>query len=221
MGGKIDVTEALKSCVDYYDKGHYEYFNKFSDELIKKPYDEQFLQRFLNLLPGGGHILDVGCCSTAQQARYFYQNGFKVTAIDLSEKCVETARKHFPHIVFKQMDMTNMNFGDASFDGINAFYSIIHIPDEKLDVLFFDCNRLLNDGGLFAVTVHAGDFYGYFKENGIPVFYRTYSQEDLEGYLEKYGFEIVEINQRKPIYDFEFQSERIYLIARKMKTVVV
>ncbi|MBN2890571.1 MAG: hypothetical protein JXL97_01775, partial [Bacteroidales bacterium] len=67
-----------------------------------------------------------------------------------------------------------------------------------------------------AITVHAGDFYGYFDENGIPVFYRTYTQIELRELLDKHGFRIIEIEQRQPVYDFEFQSERIYLIAEKI-----
>jgi len=35
--------------------------------------------------------------------------------------------------------------------------------------------------------------------------------------LDKHGFKILEIKQRQPIYNFEFQSERIYLIAEKIK----
>jgi len=147
----------------------------------------------------------------------YRDNGFYVTSIDLSKKCIETAKKNFPGIDFIQMDMLNMDFEDNSFDAINAFYSIIHIPDEKLNGLFNDLNKILKIHGKIAIAVQAGDFYGFFDENEIPVFYRTYTQGDLKGLLGKYGFKIIEIEQRQPIYDFEFQSERIYLIAEKVK----
>jgi SAM-dependent methyltransferase len=168
-------------------------------------------------MPDNGELLDIGCCSTAQQARLFHANGLKVTSIDLSEKCIDTAKRSFAGIDFMQMDMTEMDFASESFDGINAFYSIIHIPNEKLDKLFYDFNKILRINGKIAITVHAGDFYGYFNENEIPVFYRTYTKSELQDILTKHGFQILEINQRKPIYDFEFQSERIYLIAEKIR----
>lgn len=216
---KIDIEKAKGSCSDYYDKVHLDYFNQYSDELIKKPYDKEFLDRFLLMIGENARILDLGCCSTAQQARYFHENGHRVTGIDLSKNCIATARQEYPYIDFRQMDMTEMDFEENSFEGINAFYSIIHIPDEKLDKLFFDLNNFLKMNGAIAIAVHAGDFYGYYDENEIPVFFRTYTQNDLQQYLGKYGFEILEINQRQPIYDFEFQSERIYLIAKKIKDI--
>lgn len=215
MGNKINIQKAKESCVNYYDNDHINYYEKYSDELEKKPYDKEFLNRFTSLIEEGGNILDVGCCSSAQQAKFFYDNGFKVTCIDLSANCIETAKNKFPQIEFYQMDMTQMSFESNSFDGINAFYSIIHIPDEKLDALFADFNRLLRPNGKLAISVHEGDFYGFYQETESSVFYRTFSKKILINYLKKHNFEIVEIEQRLPFYDFEFQSERIYLIAKK------
>jgi hypothetical protein len=42
------------------------------------------------------------------------------------------------------------------------------------------------------------------------------TQGELLQLLDKHGFRIIEIEQRQPIYGFEFQSERIYLIAEKI-----
>ena len=169
----------------------------------------------MSLIENPGKILDIGCCSTAQQARFFRDNGYKVTSIDLSEKCIETAMQNFPGIDFIQMDMVEMDFENESFDAINAFYSIIHIPDEQLNGLFNDFNKILKPNGKLAIVVHTGDFYGYYDEIETPVFYRTYTQNELKKYINRSGFEIIEMKQRQPIDDFEFQSERIYLIARK------
>ncbi|MBN1597285.1 MAG: class I SAM-dependent methyltransferase [Bacteroidales bacterium] len=182
----------------------------------KKPYDKDFLTRFSALIEKGVRILDIGCCSTAQQARFFRDYGFVVTGIDLSKNCIETAKRNFPGIDFLQMDMLEMDFADGSFDAICAFYSIIHIPDEKLNGLFNDFNRILKMNGKISITVHAGDFYGYYGENEFPVFFRTYSKRDLIDLLDKHGFKLIEMEQRQPIYDFEFQSERIYPIAEKL-----
>lgn len=212
-----DIEKAKSSCIEYYDNAHEEYLSEYRDELNNKPYDKDFLLRFIEKIPPNGKILDIGCCSTAQQARFFVSNGFKVTSIDLSEKCIETAKINFPEIEFEQMDMTEMNFEKDSFDAVNAFYSIIHIPNDKLDGLFADMNKVLRNKGKLAISVHAGDFYGYYEENEIPVFYRTYTEKELIDVLSNHGFKILEIQQREPIYDFEFQSQRIYLLAEKIE----
>jgi SAM-dependent methyltransferase len=217
MTNKYDIEKTRNSCIDYYDSTYKDYYDKYMNELEKKPYDKNFLIRLISLIRKNDTILDIGCCSTAQQARFFRDNGLIVTSIDLSEKCIETAKHMFAGINFLQMDMLEMNFCFESFHAINAFYSIIHIPNENLNKLFSDFNRILIKSGKIAIAVHAGDFYGYFNENEMPVFYRTYSKNKLRELLDQHGFRIIEIEQRQPIYDFEFQSERIYLIAEKIK----
>jgi ubiquinone/menaquinone biosynthesis C-methylase UbiE len=216
MPQKIDLKDIQISCVKYYAFLNQDYFNKYADELEKKPYDLDFLNRFAGQIEKNGKVLDIGCCSTAQQARFLKNRGFQVISIDLSAECIASVKHRFPGIDFRQMDMLQMNFDNESFSAINAFYSIIHIPDEKLDQLFYDFNRILKLHGKIAIAVHAGDYYGYFTENEIPVFYRTFQQTDLKDLLSRHGFSIIEINQRLPIYDFEFKSERIYLTAEKI-----
>ena len=147
MRNKTDIEKAKSSCREYYDKNYDNYYQKYSDEIIKKPYDKNFLTRFMSFIENPGKILDIGCCSTAQQARFFRDNGYKVTSIDLSKKCIETAMQNFPGIDFIQMDMVEMDFENESFDAINAFYSIIHIPDEQLNGLFNDFNKILKPNG--------------------------------------------------------------------------
>ncbi len=209
------VTDTKQSCIHYYDERHAAYLNDFSDELERKPYDRNFLNRFTNLLAPASRVLDVGCSSAAQQARFLHDKGFRVTSIDLSGACISTAKHHFKGIEFLQMDMTQMSFCDEAFSAIVAFYSIIHITNEQLPVLFDHLNRVLQPGGKLALSVHAGDFYGYYQENEIPVFYRTFSQEELLYLLSQSGFQLLEMDQRPPLYDFEFPSERIYVLAEK------
>ena len=112
---KINLKKVKTSCLNYYTATHKDYFEKYSDELEKKPYDNDFLIRFIALLENNSSILDIGCCSTAQQARFFRDKGFKVTSIDLSEKCIDTAKNNFPGINFIQMDMLEMKFLADSF----------------------------------------------------------------------------------------------------------
>ncbi len=212
---KNDIEKAKSSCVNYYDKNYEVYYQKYSDELAQKQYDKDFLKRFISGIENNGRILDVGCCSTAQQARFFRDNKYRVTSIDISGKCIEKAKQNFTGIDFYTMDMTKMRFDNESFDAINAFYSIIHIPDEQLNELFKSFHRILKSGGKLALVVHEGNFYGYYKENEFDVFYRAFTMEELVKHLIKSGFIIVEMSRRLPLDELEVQSERIYIIARK------
>lgn len=215
MHNKSDIDAIKQSCMDYYNHLHASYYEKYHNDLEHKAYDKEFLQRFVGQIPAKGKILDIGCGSSAQQAHFFRDMGFKVTAIDLSEKCIETAKQMFTGITFRKMDMLEMDFETNAFDAINAFYSFIHIPDEKTNRIFSQSNRVLKTNGIMAIAVYANDFYGYYNKNDIPVFYRTYSQAGLIKLLSQHGFEIIDIEERQAIYDFEFQCERIYLTAKK------
>ncbi|PKP34769.1 MAG: hypothetical protein CVU00_05345 [Bacteroidetes bacterium HGW-Bacteroidetes-17] len=215
---KIDLEKAKQSCVNYYDAAHQDYHDQYHDELSVKPYDKEFLTRFSTLIGKDAKVLDIGCSSSAQQAQFFRDTGFQTTSIDLSEKCIATAKASFKGIHFLQMDMLAMNFESDTFDAVNAFYSIIHIPDEKIEGLFIDLNRILKPNGKLAIAVHAGNYSGFFEENGMSVFYQTYTKDKLKYLIDKFGFRILEIQERQPIYDFEFQTVRIYLMAEKIKT---
>lgn len=210
------ILSAYKqSCIDYYNHMHDIYFDKYHKDLEYKIYDKEFLLHFVNQLPVKSKILDIGCGSAAQQARFFRDMGHQITAIDVSEKCIETAKQKFTGIQFQQMDMLDMHFESHTFDAINAFYSFIHIPKEHSHTLFSLCNRILRPNGLMAIAVYADDFYGYYDKNEIPVFYRSYSQTELTTLLVGHGFEIIHMDERQAIYDFEFQCERIYVVAKK------
>jgi hypothetical protein len=90
MEKKIDIQKAKDSCSDYYDKVHLDYFNQYSDELIKKPYDQVFLKRFLSTVEANGKILDIGCCSSAQQARYFHDAKHKTDIAEINHHNLST-----------------------------------------------------------------------------------------------------------------------------------
>jgi len=216
---EIDFEKAKQSCVNYYDSAHQDYHDQYRNELSVKPYDKVFLTRFSTMIEKDAKVLDIGCSSSAQQAQFFRDTGFRTTSIDLSEKCIATAKANFKGIHFIQMDMLEMNFESDSFDAINAFYSIIHIPDEKIEELFFDLNRILKLNGKIAIAVHTGNFSGFFEENGMSIFYQTYTQDKLKYLIDKFGFRMLEIQERQPIYDFEFQTVRIYLMAEKIKNI--
>ena len=57
-----EFEKVKKTCIDYYDNSHNDYFEKYFDELDKKPYDKDFLIRFASLLKKDAKILDIGCC---------------------------------------------------------------------------------------------------------------------------------------------------------------
>jgi 2-polyprenyl-3-methyl-5-hydroxy-6-metoxy-1,4-benzoquinol methylase len=100
------------STIDYYNENAESFFSDTISVDMTALYEP-----FLNLLPENAHILDAGCGS-GRDSLYFLRNGYKVTAIDASEKLSELASKLLKQTVlnigFQEMEIEN------EFDGIWA-----------------------------------------------------------------------------------------------------
>ena len=53
--------------------------------------------------------------------------------------------------------MTSLDVDDASLDGVCAWYSIIHVPDEELPQVFSEFARVLRTGGHVLLAFQVGD----------------------------------------------------------------
>jgi SAM-dependent methyltransferase len=108
-------------------------------------------QPFIELLPPGAAILDVGCGSGRDSA-FFKQAGYQVTALDGSIRMVNEAAVHLGKSVF-HLRFDQINF-ENTFDGIWANASLLHVPRKQMpDIL----NRLSK------ALIHSGILYMSFK----------------------------------------------------------
>ncbi|MFA6446986.1 MAG: methyltransferase domain-containing protein [Patescibacteria group bacterium] len=87
------------------------------------------------LLPVGSSILDLGC-GEGQNAIHLAQNGFKVTAIDISkpgiDKLKAIAKQKKVKIVAKVADVIKYVENDAKFDAIICMNVLQFIPANKI-----------------------------------------------------------------------------------------
>lgn len=87
-----------------------------------------FLLRFSQLVKPNSKVLDLGC-GPGETSRTLKEMGFETCGADLSGQQISLAEQAVPDASFVQGDMTNENlFGPEAFDGITAFYSLIHVP---------------------------------------------------------------------------------------------
>ena len=112
--------------------------------------------RYLNLLrdeiPIGSKVLDLGCGS-GELASRFLASDYDVMGVDISERQIELAREAVPDATFVHADMTSIDFVDASFDAVMAFYSIIHVPRAEQAGLIASIASWLSPGGLFVASM--------------------------------------------------------------------
>ena len=200
-----------------YDPVADEYAEKFFRELQHKPFDCELLDRFADRLRGWGPVCDLGC-GPGQIARYLHERGVAAFGLDLSRSMVEVAQRLNPGIHFEQGDMQALPAAEGAWAGIAAFYSIIHVPPDRVLSTLRELRRVLRSGGLLLLSFHVGAEVIHLDEWwGKPVsldFY-FFSPGDMEGYLRRAGFEVEAVLERAPYEGVEHPSRRGYILARK------
>lgn len=141
-----------------------DYYNKNASSFAEKTIDVDFQEtqkRFQKLLPMQGYILDFGCGS-GRDTKYFLNQNFKVDAIDGSEKLCRIASDYtgikVKKMFFKELDEVE------KYDGIWACASILHLPQNELQMVFIKMVKALKRDGIIYTSFKYGDFEG--ERNG-------------------------------------------------------
>ena len=149
------------------------------------------IERFVKLLPINGKILDVGCGGGIPATKYLVDSGFDVVGIDFSDNMLNLARKNVPNATFWKKDMTKLDFKDNSFDGIVAFYSIIHVPKELHSSLFRSFQGILKNGGVMLISMGSKEYEGTEHYYGANMFWSHYNPEKTLQFIKDSDFEII------------------------------
>ena len=201
-----------------YDRVADEYAARIAGELAGKPLDRALLSCFVEQVGGLGLIADIGC-GPGHVAAYVHELGAQVVGIDLSPEMVAIAQQGSPDISFEQGSMLALAAPDASWGGIVALYSIIHLPVEKRPRALAEFYRALRPGGLLLLAFHMGDEQRHVEEWwGHEVSLDTWflQPREIEALLRDVGFFVEMSLVRQPYApDIEHQSQRAYILARK------
>ncbi|GLY53294.1 class I SAM-dependent methyltransferase [Lentzea sp. NBRC 102530] len=101
-----------------------------------------------------GPVLDVGCGPGDITAR-LAALGVDASGIDLSPGMIALARSTHPALRFEVGSMTEPLPGGLG--GILCWWSLIHVPDELVPVVFGHFREAVVPGGLVQVGFHVGD----------------------------------------------------------------
>jgi len=185
----LDVKEKEEIVRKGYDRIAEKYQN------IRHAFDnKRELGEFASLLPKNAKVLDVGCGAGVPVAQFLVEYGSDVTGIDFSKNMLILARKNVPKAKFVQKDMTKLDLTANSFDGLTAFYSIIHVPREKHFLLFQSFHRILKPEGIMLICLGPDEWEATEKYYGIKMFWSQYAPEKALQLIEKAGFEVISGN---------------------------
>jgi SAM-dependent methyltransferase len=140
-----------------YDTVAVSYADYVRDSLDGEPYLRSALALFADIVgTGGGPVADVGCGPGQVTAR-LHELGIDAFGIDLSPAMIDLAQRDHPGLRFEVGSMTDLRLADASVAGLLAFWSLIHIPDERIPSVFGHFRRVLRPGGPLLLGFHVGD----------------------------------------------------------------
>ena len=108
-----------------------------------------WLDRCLPHSGAGYRLLDVGCGTGNQMARYA-QRGFEVAGVDGSAEMLAQARALNPDLDIRQADVEAIPFPDNSFDFILCIEVFRYLPDIR--PCLREMARVLKPGGVCLVT---------------------------------------------------------------------
>lgn len=140
-----------------YDTVAASYARLVPDTSYEAPGDLAMIEHFVAELPGSASVLDAGC-GTGRMIAHIRSltPDLVVHGVDLSTAMVAEARASHPDAVIDVADLAGLPYSDAEFDGILAWYSIIHTPPTQVPTILAELRRVLRPSGRVLLGFQAG-----------------------------------------------------------------
>ncbi len=175
---------------------------------------ERYTTMLLERLPAGAGILDLGCGAGLPTTARLAER-FDVTGVDISPRQVQRARRNVPNARFVHGDMAEVEFPSGSFDGVVAFYSIIHLPRDEHAALLRSIAGWLRPGVLIvaAMTVGGGAAEHAYEEDwmGAPMYWSGFDGHTNKRLVDEAGLGIISAEELTDDPDDRF----IWIVAEK------
>jgi SAM-dependent methyltransferase len=201
------------------------YADAFGDEVAELPIDRQMLDLAVAAAAaadgGEGWVLEAGCGpapAAGYLARHHPELAVQVVGVDLSGAMLTAAGSRNPGLPRAQGSLLDLPLRDRSCSLVVAYYSLQHVPRATVGVALAEARRVLRERGLLVMAMHLGDGDIFVEEFlGRPVGTlggALYGRDELVGLLADAGFAVEVERQRDPL-PHEFDSQRLYLLARR------
>lgn len=148
----------------------------FSESTVKVDFTE-VQEKFLALVPRGGTLLDFGC-GAGRDTKAFLERGYRVEAVDGSEKLCEIASE-FTGIEVKQILFEELDEMEK-YDGIWACASILHLPKTELKMVMSKMICAVKQGGYIYISFKYGEFEG--DRNGR--YFTDFTEETFQQFMQ-------------------------------------
>ena len=120
----------------------------FKREDLKAPVKrwEEYRTQFVNLLPSGGKVLDIGS-STGEDSHFFAEQGLKVVAGDIVPEKLKQAGEAGRKGQRVVMDINRLGLSNNSVEGMWMANVFGFTKDEDKEQILRKCHQVLKPGG--------------------------------------------------------------------------
>lgn len=182
----MTITEAYNSIAHKWSEEHWNHRVGWCDDL---------LHMLKNHIGVGGKVLDIGCGS-GEDCKFLADLGLRPVGIDITDGFLKEAQSRFPQGKFIAMDVRELDFPQASFDGVIAKHSLLHISKKEFPLVLEKINTVLRPGGWFVLTLTEGigekDVTNIRLGERITRFFAYYTSFEVGRLLQDAGFKVEE-----------------------------
>lgn len=194
-----------------YDRIAKEYL-RWRERTAKEPITA-YLDRVTERLTSGARVLDLGCGAGVPVSARLSER-FNVVGADISPGQLALARRLVPRASFLLADMSSLAFKPASFDGIVALYSIIHVPKEEHEPLLRRLDDFLQPGRRLLAVLGAQAWEGRESDWLVPgaeMYWSHYGPDDYITMAERVGLRVLATDVEPDPID----GAHLFLLAEK------
>jgi SAM-dependent methyltransferase len=153
--------------------------------------DRIWHERFIDRLPAGAEVLDIGCGAGFPVAAHMHARGLRVTGVDSSPTMISLCRQRLPDQEWLVADMRSLSLGRC-FAGVLAWDSFFHLDHYSQRSMFAIFASHAQPGAMlmFNSGPAHGEAIGSYR--GDPLYHASLAPSEYRSLMTEAGFETVD-----------------------------